>query len=697
MIENLCTQLLANFTQSNAYALVRECRTSNMFSLGIHLGALLSRVFPRSIRIVDEYAICCYYAKQYERSYDAYEYLFQTMALSEQDHRHLRFNQHFSDERMLDRYTSPILYSPPPPPALPLVTFTVTTCKRLALFKQTMNSFLQCCLDKELIARWICVDDNSSAEDRAEMAELYPFMEFHHKGPDRKGHPQSMNLILDLVETPFVFHMEDDWKFFRQDMFISKCMQIVTSDERYGQCLINRNYAEELGKDIVGGIRREFDGHPFYEHEYLTKAEEIAEFEQQHGKHCFTTYYWPHYSLRPSLIRRAAMQDIGRFQTDVAHFEMHYAWRYASKYVSVFLPDIYCVHIGRLTKDRFDNDAINAYKLNDTAQFSVPKKRAANMKSIIINLERRKDRLERMAALDLPFKPLLFRAVDGRRLKMTHMLARLFEPCYYNYRCGIVGVALSHLKLLCDHQNSDVDRLLILEDDITLCDDFARRFETLTGMLDNLSDQWDIVCLQYLPRHPSTDKDFTLVKTDGAAAFGLSYGGAAAYMMTPAGIRRFLEFVNRMGMTNAIDTMQQNAAAELNVYYCVPPLITTPSHKDPQLDSDIQFDYTTVPYTVGDVVHEERTFYARLNVLCKIDEYTDEQVCIQTFESRDALDGFLREHPDSRFYTLFNRVLVTLPPTVSEAVADPRYHRSLNPNRMRVGDRYCIDSCLLVK
>ena len=100
--------------------------------------------------------------------------------------------------------------------AIPILTFTITTCKRYDLFEQTMNSFLNCCLDIHRIDRWFCADDNSSPEDRAKMKEKYPFFEFYFKDLAEKGHAKSMNIILSHVNTPYIFHMEDDWKFFHK-------------------------------------------------------------------------------------------------------------------------------------------------------------------------------------------------------------------------------------------------------------------------------------------------------------------------------------------------------------------------------------------------------------------------------------------------------------------------------------------------
>lgn len=68
----------------------------------------------------------------------------------------------------------------------PLITLTITSCKRLDLFVKTINSFMQCCKDIHLIDEWFCVDDNSSIEDRLRMQELYPFINFYFKTLEEK-------------------------------------------------------------------------------------------------------------------------------------------------------------------------------------------------------------------------------------------------------------------------------------------------------------------------------------------------------------------------------------------------------------------------------------------------------------------------------------------------------------------------------
>ena len=77
------------------------------------------------------------------------------------------------------------------------------------------------------------VDDGSSEEDRAAMRGEFPFFEYVLKPPHRKGHADSLNLLLSMVrvDTPIVeglrsyeqdisgasrkrsyfMYLEDDW------------------------------------------------------------------------------------------------------------------------------------------------------------------------------------------------------------------------------------------------------------------------------------------------------------------------------------------------------------------------------------------------------------------------------------------------------------------------------------------------------
>jgi hypothetical protein len=250
------------------------------------------------------------------------------------------------------------------------VMFTITTCKRFDLFERTMNSFTQHCKDINMISRWVCVDDNSSEEDRKKMMDKYPFIEFIFKNEENKGHSRSMNIIQEISKHyDYVLHMEDDWEFFESKYYIKPALEIMKENSKIGQVLFNKNYAEvkDENKTIKGGIKHKTSKNIEYlihEH-YQEGTKEHKEFFERNGP-CLNCLYWPHFSFRPSILRRSVYDLVGRFNELAPHFEMEYAKRYFPQYESAFYDSISCIHIGKKTWETKPN----AYNLNNVKQFS---------------------------------------------------------------------------------------------------------------------------------------------------------------------------------------------------------------------------------------------------------------------------------------------------------------------------------------
>lgn len=256
-----------------------------------------------------------------------------------------------------------------------MITFTITSCKRLNLFKESVNSFINSCEDLDLISQWICIDDNSSEEDRREMKTLYPFFNFIFKDKENKGHSRSMNLLLASIRNKFFFQMEDDWVFLQKAPYLSRCLEILKEEKKYGQVVINRNYAELADCQhikIAGGFRKRTSKnnikYVLHEHHVRGSKEERDFFQRNPGS--TSSCYWPNFSLNPSLVKMEIFKNIGLFYENVPHFEMDFAYRYTSSgYRTCFLDGIYVSHIGRQNSERGNIETKNAYELNETKQF----------------------------------------------------------------------------------------------------------------------------------------------------------------------------------------------------------------------------------------------------------------------------------------------------------------------------------------
>lgn len=387
--------------ESDAMNLIMSLKGKGYEKVINELCEYFTECFPTSYNMLNEYALILYQLGNKRLSYDMYSKILDFKNLTEEVARKTIVNSHFSITSIEDDY---IYYDKKKvdeiiekkhTKIMPFLSFTITTCKRFKLFEKTINSFINCCLDLDLIDEWICVDDNSSDEDRSKMRELYPFFKFYFKTNKEKGHPQSMNIIKKMVKTPYIFHMEDDWKFFVKKNYISECFDVLSQNYKIGQCLINKNYGETFSDiHIKGGEFLETKtGLRYYVHEYVKNEEEKKKWIEKHGSGT-SSNYWPHFSFRPSLLRAKILHEIGDFDENVSHFEMVYSYNYYNRgYLSAFLENIYSLHIGRLTSERNDKDKLNAYILNDECQFTdKEKKNISIIKSYVVNLDVRKDR-----------------------------------------------------------------------------------------------------------------------------------------------------------------------------------------------------------------------------------------------------------------------------------------------------------------
>jgi glycosyltransferase involved in cell wall biosynthesis len=208
------------------------------------------------------------------------------------------------------------------------VTLTVTTHRRRELFERTMNSFLNCCRDVSRIDRFVCVDDASPAADVVRMRELYPFFEFVVKPAHARGLASSMNLLLDMVQTPFWLHLEDDWQFFLAADYLARSLSILECEPSVAQVMFNRNFAQTPGDRVIAGGT-------------LRRTPETA------ARYLLNDLDRPQFAIRPSLMRTGAMRAIGRFEESRPAFEDDFAARFAeSGWRSAFFDTVACVHLG---------------------------------------------------------------------------------------------------------------------------------------------------------------------------------------------------------------------------------------------------------------------------------------------------------------------------------------------------------------
>ena len=445
------------------------------------------------------------------------------------------------------------------------VFLSITTCKRLDLFKQTINSILNTWTDLDKVNYFFCVDDFSSEKDREYMQQTYPFFKFYLKTEEKdKGHRASMNIIwkrINKMKPKYWIHLEDDWLFFKRDDYVSKGMQILTQHayDNIHQVLFNRNYAETYEDWVINGGELIAPG--VLKH---IKSNTIA------GATCS---YWPHYSFRPSIVRADIILGLGNFNSINNFFERDYADRYFAKgYMSAFFNGISSIHIGKLTSDK---TGTNAYTLNNTSQFNKSNKSNKPLTKKIINLVKRADRKENIIKLFTKHRIDNYEfvnAIDGTELKLTYDIYNLFKNNDFGNRVCFIGCALSHYGLWQQLVASDEDQYLIFEDDVQIEPGFNDKLEKLKM---DITDTTDILFLgSSTPKlHESRKRDTLpsgLVSTPLVRANYI--GGFFGYIITKAGAIKLLDYISKNGICHGIDYLVK-IMPELNCLTAQPHIV----------------------------------------------------------------------------------------------------------------------------
>ncbi len=652
-----CKKFLSNPTPDNAFDILIACRCSSngeFINNGIVFGEHFIDLFPYdNFNIINEVANLYFYQKRYDKSLELYQKAL-SKNLSLESSNIIWHNLLFTLNNIKGMFTYYTLRDVVKFP-IKYVTMSITSCKRLDLFERTVNSFLNCVLDKHLISEYICVDDNSSESDRELMKLKYPFFTFYFKNESEKGHPKSMNIIKSKCNTKYLFHIEDDWEFIYKDNYISKCIHVLNSNDNIKQCLLNKNYGEITSclKTTVGGefhttppTKSSEGGIRYYIHEHMP----IQDYINKYGPHR-NCAYWPHYSFRPSIVDTEIFKTIGDFNESAVHFEMEYANRYVSKgYKSAFLEGIYCLHIGKLTSDQ--GELLNAYDLNNQKQFSeCSKLQSMPYKWHIINLDRREDRwikfIEHMTERGLSDVCRRFPAIDGSKLISNRYLRRIFDGNNYNWVKPVIGCALSHLLLWCDLIESKNSACVILEDDVQLCKSVDIKLKALYGEIKKLND-WDIIYLGTSSKIPFRDdpvyKIPTLIKRNRNECFASSFGGLFGYIISNQGAKKIINYISEIGMRNAIDTMIFNFADHVNVYFVWPPLVTTVcACTDGIIDTDIQNSYHN-PAECMDIsfqakIEDELKIFGRVNIINNLSQLNEDHINI-SYNPGENIDNY---------------------------------------------------------
>jgi len=242
------------------------------------------------------------------------------------------------------------------------------------------------------------------------------------------------------------------------------------------------------------------------------------------------------------------------------------------------------------SKDYVDNSRI-FYSLSKTT-----------FQTLMVNLDRRKDRMAKFYKDygDVYPNIIRFPAIDGKNYDFTKDM-KLFDLKDYPlkqknpygnhcWKAGTLGCALSHFNIWNKYrhipQYKDDDFILILEDDIELCDDFNIK---LNDLIDDLhkDENWSVCFLGF------TDyKDFGDIKiSDKLIRFSDNMrkngGGTFGYLLRKKGAMKLVQLALKYKIQQAVDFFMIEQFDEIVCYKAQPELVFSAMANNGG-DSDVQ-------------------------------------------------------------------------------------------------------------
>jgi len=190
------------------------------------------------------------------------------------------------------------------------VTVTMTACDRLDLLEKTLKSFFA--FNTYPIERFLVRDDSGLEKVWRQTMDLISKMGIPVEvmGVGQLGQAASIDEMLNLVYTKYVFHLEDDWVFFRRG-FIEDCLSVF--DEKTAQVWV---------RDRNDGVVAKVGEH------------------QERGGVGFGVVENHNFSLNPHLRLMSDMRFTGKNETMMSE------WVRESGLHTLWLEDGYCRHTG---------------------------------------------------------------------------------------------------------------------------------------------------------------------------------------------------------------------------------------------------------------------------------------------------------------------------------------------------------------
>jgi hypothetical protein len=217
-------------------------------------------------RATDEQAICASWIGKHGEAFTLCRRLLARPDIPDPDRQRIAANRDVSVPAMIEAaspYPDALVQSLAAGRGGAEVTVSLVAGPDRQTTEQTMNSFLNCCLDVSRVGRFVVLDAGLSAPDRALLQQRYGFLEFADCGPV-DGPAAQLAQLRAQIDGRFWLHLGAGWRFFAPENFITRLTAVLDAEPQVFQVGINFEDAVKLTGACAaeGAVRRAPDaGH----------------------------------------------------------------------------------------------------------------------------------------------------------------------------------------------------------------------------------------------------------------------------------------------------------------------------------------------------------------------------------------------------------------------------------------------------
>ena len=199
-------------------------------------------------RATDEQAVCASWIGKHAEAFTLCRGLVARPDLPDPDRQRIAANRDFSVPAMIEAaapYPEALVQSLAAGPGEAEVTVSLVAGPDRETTEQTINSFLNCCLDVSRVGRFLVLDTGLSAADRAKLRKRYGFLEFARRRSSDKPAPQLAQLRAQ-IDGRFWLHLGAGWRFFAPENYITRLSAVLDAEPQVFQVGINFEDAAKL-------------------------------------------------------------------------------------------------------------------------------------------------------------------------------------------------------------------------------------------------------------------------------------------------------------------------------------------------------------------------------------------------------------------------------------------------------------------